>query len=846
MEIQERKVLKRDGRVVPFSVVKIREAINKAVTGSGNEISHGRLLEISRRVGTKLSAADVDDPISVEVIQDMVELTLQEEGLYAIAKHYILYRDGRQRIREQYQSLSDRLSDKSIVGVVETALTSGPANGYDISKLSSKFETFYKPSLTPDEELDLLAKAAAELTSKEEPHWEYVAGNIVVYKIDERVKSNWADLSPTAAFGYPHRVKALVEYKLYGEYLLDAYTPEELNIAYHFITPARDRLFTYSGIDLIEKRYLTRGHDGRLLETPQEMFLGIALHLHKDEDRDKRMQYVKEHYDVMSQLKLTMATPTMSNARKPFHQLSSCFIETVEDSLDGIYRATTNFAEVSKHGGGMGMFFGHVRATGGSIRGFEGAAGGVIPWIKLANDTAVAVDQLGVRQGAVAVYLDVWHKDLPEFLQLRTNNGDDRKKAHDVFPAVSYPDYFWYLAEHDRGADWHMFDPKEVKDKMGFYLEDSFGKEWEDNYKACVAEPKLSRRTLKVKDVIRLIITSLVETGTPFTFNRDTANRMNPNKHAGNIYSSNLCTEIFMNQSPSQRVQRTSKDGVVTEVIKSGDFPVCNLASLVLGNIDLDSPTELEHVVSVAIRALDNVITHNYYPTPFAKISNDKYRAVGLGASGYHHALAQRGIFYSSQAHLEYMDEVFENINYYAIKASMKLANEKGKYPAFKGSDWDNGDYFTLRGYNSDRWKKLSAEVHENGLRNGWLLAVAPTGSTSVIAGTSAGVDPIMNRYFLEEKKGSIVPRVAPGLDDKTFWVYENAHEVNQIWTVRASGVRQRHIDQGQSVNMYITTDMKMSEILNLMIEANKVGMKSIYYFRSKSLEVEECDTCSA
>ena len=188
------------------------------------------------------------------------------------------------------------------------------------------------------------------------------------------------------------------------------------------------------------------------------------------------------------------------------------------------------------------------------------------------------------------------------------------------------------------------------------------------------------------------------------------------------------CTEIFMNQSPSERLQRVSKDGIVTETIKSGDFPVCNLASLVLGNIDLDSPTELEHVVRVAVRALDNVITHNYYPTPFAEISNNKYRAIGLGASGYHHALAKRGIFYSSQAHLEYMDRVFEDINYYAIKASMNLANEKGKYPAFNGSDWDNGDYFTLREYNSDRWKKLSAEVHENGLRNGWLLAVAPTG----------------------------------------------------------------------------------------------------------------------
>lgn len=493
------------------------------------------------------------------------------------------------------------------------------------------------------------------------------------------------------------------------------------------------------------------------------------------------------------------------------------------------------------------MYLGHIRANGSAIRGFEGAGGGIIPWVRLINDTAVAVDQLGVRQGAVSVTVDVWHKDVPEFLQIRTNNGDDRMKAHDVFPAISYPDYFWYLAENDIHATWYMFDPHEVHTKMGFRLEDYYGNEWLDKYQLCIENPDLSKRTMKVVDMVRLVITSLVETGTPFTVNRDVANRMNPNKHEGMIYSSNLCQEIFMNQSPSERLYHGLDWGnVVTEEVEAGDFPVCNLASLVLGNINLEDEQELEHIISMAVRGLDNVITHNYYPTPYAEISNIKYRSIGLGTSGYHHALAKRGIYYSSDEHLEFMDKVYERINYYAVKSSNDLAKEKGVYPAFEGSEWQTGKYFERRNYNSKEWLELKEEVARTGLRNGWLMAVAPTGSTSIIAGTSAGVDPIMSRYFLEEKKGSIVPRVAPELTDRSFWTYENAHEIDQLWTIKASGIRQRHIDQGQSVNIYITPEMKMSEILKILIEANKVGMKSLYYFRSKSLEVEECDTCSA
>ena len=545
-----------------------------------------------------------------------------------------------------------------------------------------------------------------------------------------------------------------------------------------------------------------------------------------------------------------MATPTMSNARKPFHQMSSCFIDTVDDSLAGIYKSLDNFAKVSKHGGGMGLYFGKVRANGSSIRGFKGAAGGVIRWLKLVNDTATAVDQLGVRQGAAAVYLDAWHRDLPEFLQIRTNNGDDRMKAHDIFPAVCYPDLFWKLAKSDLDASWYMMCPHEIHEVKGYYLEDTYGEEWERKYYECVEDERISKRVMSVKDIVRLIIKSLVETGTPFAFNRDHVNRMNPNAHQGMIYCSNLCSEIAQNMSsmeilPHEQIQ-IDGETIVVEKTKPGDFVVCNLASLTLGHIDVKNDKELQHIIYVVMRALDNVIDLNYYPVPYAKITNQKYRPVGLGTSGYHHMLVKLGMTFESHEHLEFVDQLYEKINYYALEASCALAKEKGKYDYFDGSDFDTGAYFEKRHYQSSSWQVLQNDIHEYGLRNGYLLAVAPTSSTSIIAGTTAAVDPIMKKFFMEEKKGSMMTRVAPDLNMKTFWLYKNAHHIDQQWVIEAAGIRQRHIDQSQSVNLYITNEFTFRKLLDLYIKAWEKGVKTLYYVRSQSLEVEECESCSA
>ena len=686
-----------------------------------------------------------------------------------------------------------------------------------------------------------------ELTTKEAPRWEYIAARIYFLEYQRNLAQRMAEYGIDDFY---EKLEYLTEEGLYGSYILQHYNREELLEAAGFIDESRNKLINYSGIELLIKRYVVHNHAGVPLESVQEMFLGIALHLAMLEARDQRMHWVRRFYDMLSTLKVTMATPTLANARKPFHQLSSCFIDTVPDSLEGIYRSIDNFAQVSKFGGGMGLYFGKVRAMGSAIRGFEGAAGGVIRWIRLANDTAVAVDQLGVRQGAVAVYLDVWHRDLPEFLALRTNNGDDRMKAHDVFPAVCYPDYFWQQARDNIEGDWHLMCPHEIFTVKGYHLEDYFGDEWTTRYLDCVADKRINKRTLPIKDIIRLIIKSAVETGTPFAFNRDIVNRANPNGDKGIIYCSNLCTEIAQNmsaiESVEQRVEIVDGEEVVVTVTKPGDFVVCNLASLSLGHLNVDDPAEIEDITKSVVRALDNVIDLNFFPLPYAKINNRRYRPIGLGVSGYHHMLAAHHIQWESEEHLAFVDRVFEDINYAAIKASCENAAEKGAYVLFNGSDWQTGAYFDKRGYESARWQRLRADVAAHGLRNAYLMAVAPTSSTSIIAGTSAGVDPIMNRFFLEEKKNGLMPRVAPELSMDTYWYYKSAHTIDQTWSVRAAGVRQRHIDQAQSVNLYITNDYTFRQVLGLYIKAWECGVKTLYYIRSKSLEVEECESCSS
>ena len=739
-----------------------------------------------------------------------------------------------------------RSQEISVMELLTSIQKEFPQEEYSLKLLYEKFQSFLKQGTRDQEKLLLLVKAAAELTSQEAPKWENIAARIKMLEFELQVQIH---LEEYHIHSFYEKILFLTEQNLYGEYILGHYSKEDIQLFSSWIRPERDDLFQYSGLELLLNRYVIRDHQGNPLETPQEMFMGIAMHLAMKETKD-RSHWVKRFYDMLSLLQVTMATPTLSNARKPYHQLSSCFIDTVPDSLDGIYKSIDSFAKVSKFGGGMGLYFGKVRASGSSIRGFQGAAGGVIRWIRLANDTAVAVDQLGMRQGAVAVYLDVWHRDLPEFLNLRTNNGDERMKAHDVFPAVCYPDYFWEQARDNIEGDWYLMCPHEILTVKGYSLEDCWGSEWTEKYLDCVRDERIKKRVIPIKEIVRMIIKSAAETGTPFTFNRDHVNRANPNQHKGIIYCSNLCTEIAQNMSASeqteQKIQIIDGEEVVVTVTKPGDFVVCNLASLSLGNLPVTDYDKLAYVTESAVRALDNVIDLNYFPVPFAEINSKRYRPVGLGVSGYHHMLAKHKIQWESEDHLTFAEKVFSDIHYAALEASSRIAQEKGSYPYYQGSDWQTGAYFSKRNLISGRWKELQNRIQEYGLRNGYLLAAAPTSSTSIIAGTTAGLDPVMNRYFLEEKKYGLVPRVAPELSMDTFWYYKNAHYIDQTWMVRACGVRQRHIDQAQSMNLYITNEYTFRKVLDLYILAWEQGVKTIYYMRSKSLEVEDCEVCSS
>ncbi|WP_099204629.1 ribonucleoside-diphosphate reductase subunit alpha [Scatolibacter rhodanostii] len=839
------EIIKRDGRTEAYLSDKITTAIGKAFASVPAEVEQSRLNELTVLVEAKL--IQDDGVVQVETIQDLVEATLMEQGYYEVSKNYILYRNEHAKRREIRRRLAESFAEaETLSNILKGIQIDFAAEEYSLEKLQSKFSSFKKPSMTEKEKLAALIKAAVELTTQEAPQWELISARLQFVQFDSDLT---AVLEQYELDTFAQKVHFLVVENLYGAYIPEHYTDEELNQAAQLIDNSRNELLSYSGLTLLLSRYVIRSTKGEIFETPQEMFLGIALHLAMKE-KNNRMGWVKRFYDMLSTLKVTMATPTLSNARKPFYQLSSCFIDTVPDSLTGIYRSIDNFAQVSKFGGGMGMYFGKVRATGSTIRGFKGAAGGVIRWIKLANDTAVAVDQLGVRQGAVAVYLDAWHKDLPEFLALRTNNGDDRMKAHDVFPAVCYPDLFWKMARENLDSNWYLMCPHEIMTVKGYCLEDSWGDEWEERYRDCVEDERIEKRVISVKDLVRLILKSAVETGTPFAFNRDAVNRMNPNSHKGVIYCSNLCTEIAQNMSAIDDVSQTVKivDGeeIVVTVTKPGNFVVCNLASLSLGKIDVDEEGELEELTESAVRALDNVIDLNFFPVPYAKINNQHYRPIGLGVSGYHHMLAKHKISWEREEHLAFADKIFERINYAAIAASCHNAEEKGAYDVFEGSDWQTGAYFDKRNYTGEKWNALRREVAEKGLRNGYLMAIAPTSSTSIISGTTAGIDPIMNLFFLEEKKNGLMPRVAPDLSIDTLWYYKNAHHIDQSWSVRAAGVRQRHIDQSQSMNLYITNEYSFRQVLGLYILAFEQGIKTIYYVRSKSLEVEECEVCSS
>ncbi|WP_341323483.1 ribonucleoside-diphosphate reductase subunit alpha [Solibacillus sp. FSL H8-0523] len=738
----------------------------------------------------------------------------------------------------------------------------------DFSNLKQKEIAHYKSKFLKSI-LSLKEIRAAEITNKlilealnnvsrEQPDWTYVASRIYLAKLYKEAAYNRSYDSSEKYGSLIGLLKTLGEKGIYSETILREYTKEEIKLAESFIDPTKDYLYTYAGLKTLSDRYLAKDHNKRTFELPQERKIIMALVLNSKEQKSKRMDYVKEAYWALSNQYMTAATPTWSNAGKSYGQLSSCFIDTVDDSLQSIYDSNTDIANLSKNGGGIGVYMGKVRSRGSDIRGFKGISSGVINWMKQLNNTAVAVDQLGTRQGSIAVYLDVWHKDINIFLEAKLNNGDERLRTHDLFLGACVPDLF--MEQVEKRGDWYLFDPHEVKKVMGYSLEDCYDEKrgdgtFRERYEECIQNNDLTKTKVAAIDIMKSIMKAQLETGTLFMFYRDEVNRKNPNKHAGMIYSTNLCVEITQNMSATILTeQKLLDDGTIISYKKAGDFVTCNLSSIHLGNAYKDDV--FERLIPIQMRLLDNVIDNNSIPVLQAQKTNERYRSVGLGTFSYHHLLALKGFFWGSDEAIKYTDHLYEKINYLAIKASMELAKEKGAYPLFKGSDWDNGDYFKLREYGTgayddtdrfiknEQWTALAEEVHDYGMRNANIMAVAPNGTTSTLANGTASIDPVFNQMYFEEKKDSKIPVTVPDLSPKTMIYYENAYTVSQLASVKQNAARQRHIDQSQSFNIYVMNDIKAKDLLEIQMTAWDLGVKTTYYIRSTSIDILDCEVC--
>ncbi len=1134
----------------------------------------------------------------------------------------------------------------------------------DPLELETDAQIQFRDGITTEEIQAVLIRTAAEKVSPEAPDWQYAAARLLLYDLYKKVAHIRGyevrdelskEYKPYNTEGFYDFVKDFVHRGIYGEYLLENYSEEDFRELAKEIKPDRDLYFNYTGIKILTDRYLARDEEGRVIELPQEMYMLIAMTLAIPEEPENRVRWAKEFYNLLSEHLVTVATPTLMNARRPFTQLSSCFILTVDDDLYDIFDNVQKAAQISKHAGGLGIYIGKLRATGAPIRKFKGASSGIIPVVKVINDVMTYVDQLGMRKGSASITLDIWHKDVLDFLEVKTNAGDERKKAHDIHPAISIPDIFMKRVKNRE--KWTLLDPyytKNVRD--GKNLEDLWGEAFEEEYIRLERElPAEAKKEVDAFELWKRLLTVAFETGEPYIFFRDNANRVNPNKHAGMVYSSNLCVtgdtriasqfglvraeELFKRGEPiiatydrrtdgdpnsygvdtalcikmhrtakeadvwevktkdgyrikatewhefyvldggrvvkkklkdlqiddrlliqsgkgqfgtegsyelgflmgwlsgdgtfardrrtghqmaifdlynddialkeliynckdkvvnelypslagrkvlndyerpvatkvinhteksrklriisnkvgrileelynfgsksrgrvpevvfkgtedmvrgylqalftadgtvqkiendgipSFTIQLTSKsrrlledvqvllanfgikssiyrrtggefeyttkegkhriyksspayrldikgrnavrfikeigfigkkqekaenvllrrrelgypeesrkaekfiskvesityagkedvydttqlynhslifNGIVTgnchEIIQnmsvtrhagrelnpetgeitykkqSGDVVVCNLGSINLGKVH--TKESMEKVVPKLVRLLDNVIEMNYYAIPEAEYTNKRYRAIGIGVSNYHYCLVKNGVQWESEEHLRFADRLFELIGFYAIKGSMELAKERGKYKLFEGSDWSRGIFFGRKiedieedsraNGNNLPWRELSESVREHGMRNAYLIALMPTGSTSLILGATPSIDPIFAKYYKEENMSGILPQVPPEID-RFFWHYKSAYNIDQEWVVRAAAVRQKWIDQAQSLNLFIDPEKIDGPTLSKIYQlAWELGLKTIYYLRSKSVtDIEECESCA-
>ncbi len=878
----EWNVRKRDGRMVPFDGSLIARAISNAFRAELNladtqPLEDATLEEIARMTEAILAEmaplATASDGIEVEKVQDLVEMELMRRGHYRIARRYIVYRSEHAKVRALRAPESEIETEET--ARIHVTLEDGSRVAFDENRVRRRLVMAcqgLEEICNADDLLEEVMRQVFDGISSTEIYRSMILASRSRIERDPAYDTVSSRLMLMVIYNdalgaAPEFDKVEDTYRSQFEhYIIDGINASRLDPALRdydlaaiadAIDPQRDHKFKYLGLQAIFDRYLLH-IEGRRIETPQYFWMRVAMGLAIREGEHKEERAI-EFYNILSQFRFTSATPTLFNSATNHPQLSSCYLSTVSDDLSHIFKCVSDNAMLSKWAGGLGNDWTNVRATNAYIQGTNGQSQGVIPFLKVVNDTAVAVNQGGKRKGAVCSYLETWHMDVEEFLDLRRNTGDERRRTHDMHTANWIPDLFMKRVRDK--AEWTLLSPDEAPD-----LHDLYGKDFEERYEeyermAEAGELRMSRKVDAV-ELWRKMLTRLFETGHPWITWKDPSNIRSPQDHSGVVHSSNLCTEILLNTSPEETA-------------------VCNLGSVNLANHVKDGKLDLEKLgetVTVAMRMLDNVIDINYYPTAEAENSNRRHRPVGLGVMGFQDALFKLGVGYASDAAVEFADRSMEAISYYAIQASSDLAGERGTYASYVGSKWDRGmlpiDSVELleqqRGIHIDvdrsvtlDWDSLRKKLAENGMRNSNVMAIAPTATISTIVGVCQSIEPIYKHLYVksnlsgeftqvtsdlvEELKGrglwdsdmvealkyydgsvQEIERVPADLKAR----YHTAFEVDPEWIIKCAARRQKWIDMGQSLNLYLA-EPSGKKLHNMYMSAWEKGLKTTYYLRT-------------
>lgn len=868
------EITKRNGTKVPFDPNKIVVAMRKAFSQENTPVTEVILQQMADRVVAKMGdkcAQITEGPCpTVEHVQDLVEETLMERGYFVVAKHYILYRfrqaEGRKEetVKEIEQNRlmvktpegEEQFSRDRIKDYVST-FTTGVEKAIDVDDIVKQIEREVYDGIST-KELSKLITLVLRSKIELDPAYSQVAARQLCDRLyEEAIERNISVTESNFVNKYQmaleRNIKIGVQDKKLDAKMLD-FDFKKLSAA---IKPERDDLFRYLGVETLNDRYFIRAADGHVIETPQFMWMRVAMGLSLNEEQKEERAIA--FYEIMSSLRFVPSTPTLFHSGTPHPQLSSCYLNVVEDDLNHIFKVFGDNAQLSKWAGGIGTSWSKLRATGALIKTAGITSQGTIPFLKIANDVTVAINRSGRRRGATCVYMENWHYDFPDFLELRKNTGDERRRTHDMNTASWISDLFMKRVKED--GDWTLFSPDEVPE-----LTETFGKEFETLYEQY--EEKVDRgeinlfKKMKARDLWKKQIGMLFETGHPWVTFKDPSNIRSPQDHVGVVHNSNLCTEITLNTSADETA-------------------VCNLGSVNFavhmkeGQFD---EAKVRETVAIAMRMLDNVIDLNFYPTKEARNSNMKHRPVGLGVMGFQDALYELNISFDSAECLEFADYSQEVVSYAAILASSELARERGSYESFSGSKWDRGilpvDTIKLleenRGMSTNiapteklDWTPVRESIKKYGMRNSNTMAIAPTATISNIAGSIPGIEPIYkniyvkanisgdfiivnnalvrdlkarnlwNKDMLDQLKyhdGSLrnIAEVPQDLKDK----YKETFEIDMQWIIKAAARRGKWIDQSQSLNIFYGGNSG-KEISDLYLAAWEAGVKTTYYLRS-------------